>query len=88
MVSAASGTVIKAYSGGWGGGYGNHVMIDHGNGMMTVYAHLSSVGVSTGQSVSAGQVIGRVGNTGQSTGPHLHFEVRINGVKQNPLNWY
>ncbi len=88
VVSAASGTVIKAYSGGWGGGYGNHVMIDHGNGMMTVYAHLSSVGVSTGQSVSAGQVIGRVGNTGQSTGPHLHFEVRINGVKQNPLNWY
>lgn len=88
VVSAASGTVIKAYSGGWGGGYGNHIMIDHGNGMMTVYGHLSSVDVSTGQSVSAGQVIGRVGNTGQSTGPHLHFEVRINGVKQNPLNWY
>lgn len=83
VVSAASGTVIASR---FMGGYGNCIMIDHG-GKVTVYAHLSSRAVSPGQSVSAGQTIGYVGSTGMSTGAHLHFEVRINGAVQNPLNY-
>ena len=62
--------------------------VDHGDGHMTVYAHMSSVLVSTGESVSAGQVIGFVGSTGDSTGAHLHFETRYNGEKYNPLTEY
>ncbi len=96
VVAAASGTVAytntycphdygKSYSCGCGGGYGKYVWIDHGNGKETIYAHLSSVAVSPGQSVSAGQVVGYVGTTGYSTGPHLHFECRYNGVKYNPM---
>ena len=96
VVAASSGTVISSYSGcphnwgkngscGCGGGYGNYVMIDHGNGKMTVYAHLSSVMVYTNQTVYTGQVIGFVGSTGESTGAHLHFETRLNGVKYNPM---
>ena len=73
IYAAASGTVILA---GWNGGYGNCVMINHGNGYTTLYGHMSSIAVSDGQSVSQGQVIGYVGSTGNSTGPHLHFEVR------------
>lgn len=102
VVSADGGTVISSYNGcahnwgksgscGCGGGYGNYVMIDHGNGKMTVYAHLTNAVVSTGQSVSQGQVLGYVGSTGYSTGPHLHFECRLNGVKYNPMleyPWY
>ncbi|MFA6278626.1 MAG: peptidoglycan DD-metalloendopeptidase family protein [Candidatus Paceibacterota bacterium] len=75
--ATAGGTVIIARSNGaWNGGYGNYVVITHGNGSQTLYGHMKSVIVSSGQSVSSGQIIGYVGSTGQSTGPHLHFEVR------------
>ncbi len=84
VVAAGSGRVIIASSGGWGGGYGSYVVIDHGNGKSTVYGHMSTVGVKVGQSVVAGEKIGNVGNTGQSTGPHLHFEYRVNGVRTDP----
>ena len=80
--AAASGTVIYA---GWLGGYGNLVVIDHGNGLSTAYAHASSILVSVGQSVSQGQTVSLVGSTGNSSGPHLHFEVRVNGVAVDPL---
>ena len=80
--AAASGTVIYA---GWLGGYGNLVVVDHGNGLSTAYAHASSILVSVGQSVSQGQTVSLVGSTGNSTGPHLHFEVRVNGVAVDPL---
>ncbi|MDY3118472.1 MAG: peptidoglycan DD-metalloendopeptidase family protein [Peptoniphilus sp.] len=83
VVSAQSGTVIASR---FMNGYGNCIMVDHGS-KVTVYAHLSSRAVSPGQSVSAGQTIGYVGSTGMSTGPHLHFEVRVNGAVQNPLNY-
>lgn len=76
IYAAARGTVIVARADGWNGGYGGYVVIDHGNGVQTLYAHCSSVNVTVGQSVSAGEVIGAVGNTGKSTGSHLHFEVR------------
>ncbi len=82
--SARAGRVIFA---GVKGGYGNAVMIDHGGGMVTLYAHQSTMAVSNGEKVQAGQVIGYVGSTGQSTGPHLHFEVRINGGPVNPAKY-
>ncbi len=81
IVSGADGVVI--YSGARGG-YGNTVMVDHGGGMVTLYAHQSSIAVANGQSVAAGQLVGYVGSTGLSTGPHLHFEVRINGAPVDP----
>ena len=68
-------------------GYGYHVMIDHGGGFVTLYAHCSKLTVTEGQKVDAGTVIAEVGSTGRSTGPHLHFEVRISGEKQNPRNY-
>jgi murein DD-endopeptidase MepM/ murein hydrolase activator NlpD len=84
IVAADSGVVVFA---GWAnGGYGNMIMIDHGNGWQTLYAHLSQVKVGCGQSVAKGQVIGLAGSTGNSTGPHLHFETRFQGGFVNP--WY
>jgi murein DD-endopeptidase MepM/ murein hydrolase activator NlpD len=80
--AAASGTVI--YS-GWLGGYGNLVVLDHGNGLSTAYAHASSILVVVGQQVSQGETVSLVGSTGNSSGPHLHFEVRINGEAVDPL---
>jgi murein DD-endopeptidase MepM/ murein hydrolase activator NlpD len=67
--------------------YGYHVIVDHGNGMQTLYAHMSRIDVEVGQDVSKGEVLGARGSTGRSTGPHLHFEVRQNGVKHNPFNY-
>lgn len=81
VYAAAGGTVISAsYHSSWG----NNVLIDHGNGVWTRYAHLSSIGVSAGQTVSQGQYIGKVGSTGNSSGPHLHFEVYVNKNRVNP----
>ncbi len=84
IVASKSGTVVLA---GYSAGYGNYVVVDHGGGYMTLYAHASSLDVSAGQQVSRGQRIAGVGTTGPSTGNHLHFEVRVNGAKQNPLNY-
>lgn len=83
-VAAASGTVTFA---GYKGSYGYMIVIDHGNGVQTYYAHSSKLYVSAGDTVSQGEVIGAVGSTGNSTGPHLHFEVRVNGVAYNPQNY-
>ncbi len=82
--AAAAGTVIYA---GWMGGYGNLVVVDHGNGLSTAYAHNSSLSVSVGQSVAAGELVSYSGNTGNSTGPHVHFEVRVNGSAVDPLGY-
>ncbi|MBI4836524.1 MAG: M23 family metallopeptidase [Candidatus Abawacabacteria bacterium] len=87
IYAAESGTVIKASVGTWGGGYGNHVIIDNGNGIKTIYAHLYKVGVAVGDHVERGEGLGLMGTTGQSTGPHLHFEVVVNGKKANPMNY-
>jgi len=90
-IVAPSGTLIKAADGGeiiqagYDGGYGNSIVVYHGGGYATWYAHLSRILVSVGQTVGRGEVIGLVGATGLATGPHLHFEVRINGGAQNPL---
>jgi len=92
-IVAPSGTLIKSADGGeiihagYDGGYGYSIMVYHGGGFATWYAHLSRILVSVGQRVERGQVIGLVGSTGWSTGPHLHFEVRINGGAQNPLQY-
>lgn len=84
VLAANSGTVIKA---GWNNSYGNVIMVDHGGGIVTLYAHNSKLLVSTGDPVARGQEIALVGSTGQSTGPHIHFEVRVDGQYQNPRNW-
>jgi murein DD-endopeptidase MepM/ murein hydrolase activator NlpD len=92
-IAVSSGTPIKAADGGyvtfagWQGGYGKFVIVNHGNGIVTRYAHCSSLAVSSGQRVSAGQVIAYSGSTGRSTGPHLHFEVMVNGGFRNPLSY-
>ena len=92
-IGAGSGTPIHAAAGGrvvlagWEGGYGNYTCIDHGGGLATCYAHQSSIAVGAGAGVSQGQVIGYVGNTGHSFGPHLHFEVRVNGSPVDPLGY-
>lgn len=85
IVAADGGTVSFVKQGN--SGYGNHLKIDHGNGMYTLYAHCSSINVSAGQKVSKGQAIATVGSTGNSTGPHLHFEVIVNNKKQNPKDY-
>ena len=98
ILAAQSGIVIsvsnhcshnygKYYSCGCGGGYGNYVIVDHGGGLSTVYAHCQAIYVSEGQQVSKGDTIGAVGTTGWSTGFHLHFEVRENGIAVNPFNY-
>jgi len=84
-VKAADGGYVAVAQGGWNGGYGNYVVIDHGNGFVTLYGHLSSIYVKPGESVSAGEQIGAVGSTGNSTGPHLHFEIHYQGVPRDPL---
>ena len=92
-MSGSSGTSIhacrvgKIVIAGSQGGYGNTVVIDHGGGMATLYGHQSRIAVSEGQQVNAGDVIGYVGSTGMSTGPHLHFEVRISGNPVNPASY-
>ncbi|MBQ3408876.1 MAG: peptidoglycan DD-metalloendopeptidase family protein [Clostridia bacterium] len=86
IVAAESGTVILS-SWGYNGGYGNYIIISHGNGYTTRYAHCSNLYVKVGDTVSRGQVIAAVGSTGASTGPHCHFEVRINGESKNPVNY-
>jgi murein DD-endopeptidase MepM/ murein hydrolase activator NlpD len=80
-MAPANGVVIKAE---WQGGYGNMIEIDHGNGLTTRYGHLSKIDVAAGDSVQRGQLIGFVGSTGRSTGPHLHYELRLNDKAINP----
>jgi murein DD-endopeptidase MepM/ murein hydrolase activator NlpD len=84
IAAAAAGTVIYA---GWEGGYGNLTVIDHGGGLATAYGHQSRIAVSVGQGVAQGEIVGYVGSTGHSTGPHLHFEVRVNGQAVDPLGY-
>jgi len=83
ILAAATGDVIVARQGGWNGGYGSYVVINHGNGSQTLYAHMSKVAAYDGEHVVQGQVIGYVGATGNATGPHVHFEIR-NGIR-NPF---
>ena len=93
-VGASTGTAIRAADGGtvilsdWYYGYGLSIKIDHGGGYVTLYAHNNSNYVNVGDRVFQGQVIGEVGNTGNSTGPHLHFEIIQNGVPRNPFNYF
>ena len=86
-IAAADTGIVSYVNWGWGGGYGNYVLITHGNGYATLYAHLSAINVSVDQAVQRGQTIGAEGSTGYSTGPHLHFEIRLNGAYQNPLSY-
>lgn len=92
-IGASTGTTIKAANGGtvifsgWKGSLGKLVVISHGNGIQTYYGHCSSLLVSAGETVSAGQAIAKVGSTGRSTGPHLHFEIRVNGSAINPQSY-
>ena len=85
VIASNTGRVVRVRY--YSTGYGYHVMIDHGENNWTVYAHLSGIAVNEGDWVTQGQTIGYVGSTGNSTGPHLHFEIRINGTAQNPLNY-
>lgn len=84
VVATADGEVVKS---GWAGGYGNIVQINHGNGIETIYGHNSKIAVSVGQSVKKGQVISYAGSTGRSTGPHVHYEVRVNGSAVDPMKF-
>lgn len=91
IYAAAGGTVKLARSGGWNYGYGNYLIIDHGNGVETLYAHNQVLKVSEGETVKAGQLVSLMGNTGRvfgQTGIHLHFELRIRGRKVNPYNYF
>ncbi|PYS82084.1 MAG: hypothetical protein DMF67_14245 [Acidobacteria bacterium] len=84
VVAAADGTVVQA---GWQNGYGQEVVVDHGHGLTTRYGHLSKIEVAAGQSIRRGEELGQVGSTGRSTGPHLHYEVRIDDVAVSPLHY-
>jgi len=84
IAAAGDGVVIYA---GWESGYGNYTCIDHGRGISSCYAHQSSINVSVGQTVHRGDIIGSEGSTGNSTGPHVHFEIRVNGQVNNPRNF-
>ncbi len=84
ILAADGGVVLLS---GWVDGYGNYIILDHENGFQTGYAHCNELLVTDGERVSQGQKIAYVGNTGNSTGPHLHFEVKLDGVFQNPLNY-
>lgn len=92
-IGASSGTSIKAADSGevmyagWRGGYGRTVIIDHGSGETSLYGHCSSLNVSEGQTINKGDIIASVGSTGYSTGPHLHFEIRVDGEPQDPMGW-
>ena len=89
ILAAADGTVTVANSlDSWGGSYGYYVQIDHGGGLETLYAHCSSICVTTGQQVQAGQVIGYVGHTGRATGSHLHFEIHINKIRKDAMSYF
>lgn len=81
VVAPANGTILKA---GWTGGYGNLVEVDHGNGLISRYGHLSKVEVVVGDAIQRGQLLGFIGSTGRSTGPHLHYEIRLNDKPINP----
>ena len=93
-LGAPSGTPIRATAAGivvinaTGGPYGNHTLISHGNGLFSMYAHQSRFGAEEGQTVKKGDVIGYVGSTGYSTGPHLHFEIHVGGTPYDPLGWF
>jgi murein DD-endopeptidase MepM/ murein hydrolase activator NlpD len=84
VVATADGVVVQS---GWSEGYGNVVQIDHGNGIATIYGHNSSIIVSVGKNVRKGQVISYMGSTGRSTGPHLHYEIRVNGIAVDPISF-
>jgi murein DD-endopeptidase MepM/ murein hydrolase activator NlpD len=84
-IGAADAGIVSFTNFGYGGGYGNYIIVTHGNGYSTLYAHLSAISVSVNQAVQRGQRIGAEGSTGNSTGPHLHFEIRFNGTPQDPL---
>lgn len=86
LYAAKAGTVIRSQC-GWNGGYGCYVILDHGGGVTTLYAHASKLYVSVGEDVEQGQVLALMGSTGRSTGPHIHFEVRVNGKRDNPLKY-
>ena len=84
IVATADGKVVQS---GWSGGYGNLVQIDHGNGIATMYGHNSQLVVSDGQQVRKGQIIAYLGSTGRSTGPHVHYEIRVNGKSIDPVGF-
>ena len=93
-IGAGYGTIARAADDGtvitstYNSSYGHYIVISHGNGMTTLYAHLSSRLVKAGDKVTQGQTIGKIGSTGASTGPHLHFEVSVNGSRVNPLQYF
>ncbi|WP_238357769.1 M23 family metallopeptidase [Cohnella zeiphila] len=86
VLATQNGTVVQTIRGNMG--YGNHILLQHAGGFISLYGHLSDIGVKTGQQVQRGEVIGWTGSTGKSTGPHLHFEIRLNGQAVNPMDYF